>query len=75
MFIIRADTALLPDGWQNNVYVHINSLGKIDRVTTSLESSVGQRMSAICCQRPSTPTATPFNGHGRPDRASRQQQG
>ncbi|MGB1920647.1 MAG: formimidoylglutamate deiminase, partial [Candidatus Puniceispirillaceae bacterium] len=38
MFIIRADTALLPDGWQNNVYVHINSLGKIDRVTTSLES-------------------------------------
>ena len=38
MFIISADTALLPDGWQNNVYAHINSLGKIDGVTTSLDS-------------------------------------
>ncbi len=38
MFIIKADTALLPDGWQNNVYVHIESLGKIERVTTSLDS-------------------------------------
>ncbi len=38
MFIIRAETALLPDGWQSNVFVHINSLGKIDKVTTSTES-------------------------------------
>ena len=43
MFIIRADTALLPDGWQNNVFVHINSLGKIDKVTTSTESGKPDR--------------------------------
>ncbi len=38
MFIIRADTALLPDGWQNNVCVCINSLGKIDKVIKRIES-------------------------------------
>lgn len=38
MFIIKADNALLPQGWQENVFVHINSEGKIDSVTPNLES-------------------------------------
>ena len=40
MVTIQARTALLPDGWQNNVSVQIGDDGRIEKVTTQSPETV-----------------------------------
>ena len=55
---LHAETALLPDGWQDNVHVELGDDGRITAVTPNFSGPPAE--AHVSCLL--TPTATPFNG-------------